>query len=71
MSRATELAGQLAELVPDSLVSTRKLIRSAASSSLEQAMSAEQVEQGRLGKTPEHKEGVMAFLEKRKPNFRG
>jgi enoyl-CoA hydratase/carnithine racemase len=34
-------------------------------------MSAEQVEQGRLGKTPEHKEGVMAFLEKRKPNFRG
>jgi 2-(1,2-epoxy-1,2-dihydrophenyl)acetyl-CoA isomerase len=70
MSRATELAGQLAEMVPDSLVSTRRLMRNAASSTLEEAMSAEQGEQGRLGKTPEHKEGVMAFLEKRKPDFR-
>jgi 2-(1,2-epoxy-1,2-dihydrophenyl)acetyl-CoA isomerase len=71
MSRAIELAGQLADLVPDSLVTTRRLIRNASASSLEEALAAEQAEQGRLGKTPEHKEGVMAFLEKRKPDFRG
>jgi 2-(1,2-epoxy-1,2-dihydrophenyl)acetyl-CoA isomerase len=66
-----ELAGQMADLVPDSLVTTRRLIREAASTSLEEALKAEQAEQGRLGKTPEHREGVMAFLEKRKPDFRG
>jgi 2-(1,2-epoxy-1,2-dihydrophenyl)acetyl-CoA isomerase len=71
MGRAMKLAEELGDLVPDSLVTTRRLIREASSSSLEEALSAEQAEQGRLGKTPEHREGVMAFLEKRKPDFRG
>jgi 2-(1,2-epoxy-1,2-dihydrophenyl)acetyl-CoA isomerase len=70
LDRARSLAGQMADLVPDSLVITRRLIREAAGSSLEEAMRAEQQEQGRLGKTPEHREGVMAFIEKRKPYFR-
>jgi 2-(1,2-epoxy-1,2-dihydrophenyl)acetyl-CoA isomerase len=70
LDRSLELAGQMADLVPDSLVTTRRLIRGAASSSLDEAMKAERAEQGRLGKTPEHREGVMAFLEKRKPDFR-
>lgn len=70
LDRARALAGQMADLVPDSLVNTRRLIREAAGSSLDQAMRAEQAEQGRLGKTPEHREGVMAFIEKRKPDFR-
>jgi 2-(1,2-epoxy-1,2-dihydrophenyl)acetyl-CoA isomerase len=70
MARATELAGQLADLVPDSLVSTRRLIRDASSAPLEEALAAERAEQGRLGKTHQHREGVMAFLEKRKPDFR-
>jgi 2-(1,2-epoxy-1,2-dihydrophenyl)acetyl-CoA isomerase len=70
LDRARSLAGQLADLVPDSLVATRRLIREASSVSLEEALKAEQKEQGRLGKTPEHREGVMAFIEKRKPDFR-
>lgn len=70
LDRSLELAAQMADLVPDSLVTTRRLIRGAASSSLDEAMKAERAEQGRLGKTPEHREGVMAFLEKRKPDFR-
>jgi 2-(1,2-epoxy-1,2-dihydrophenyl)acetyl-CoA isomerase len=71
LDRAMELAAQMADLVPDSLVTTRRLIRDAAASSLDDALTAEQTEQGRLGKTPEHREGVLAFLEKRKPEFRG
>jgi 2-(1,2-epoxy-1,2-dihydrophenyl)acetyl-CoA isomerase len=70
LDRALSLALQMADLVPDSLVTTRRLIRDASGISLEDALRAEQTEQGRLGRTPEHREGVMAFLEKRKPNFR-
>jgi 2-(1,2-epoxy-1,2-dihydrophenyl)acetyl-CoA isomerase len=64
------VAAEMADLVPDALVSTRRLVREASGSSLELALRAEQREQGRLGKTPEHREGVMAFMEKRKPDFR-
>jgi 2-(1,2-epoxy-1,2-dihydrophenyl)acetyl-CoA isomerase len=70
LDRARSVAEQMAGLVPDSLVTTRRLIREAAGTSLEDAMQAEQAEQGRLGRTPEHHEGVMAFMEKRKPDFR-
>jgi len=70
IDRAMEVARQMADLVPDSLVTTRHLIRNASGSSLEAALAAEQAEQGRLGRTPEHREGVMAFLEKREANFR-
>ncbi|MGH8949595.1 MAG: enoyl-CoA hydratase/isomerase family protein, partial [Acidimicrobiia bacterium] len=70
IDRARSLAGEMADLVPDSLVSSRRLIRDASGISLEDALRAEQEEQGRLGRTPEHREGVMAFIEKRKPNFR-
>ena len=68
--RAKEVASDLADMVPDSLVTTRRLIREAAVSSFESALDAEQTEQGRLGRTIEHREGVRAFTEKRKPDFR-
>ncbi|HSJ85181.1 MAG TPA: enoyl-CoA hydratase-related protein [Acidimicrobiia bacterium] len=70
LDRAREVAAEMADLVPDALVSTRRLVRAASGSSLESALQAEQREQGRLGKTPEHREGVMAFMEKRRPDFR-
>lgn len=71
VDRALDVARSLADLVPDSLVTTRRLIREAAGRSFTDALSAEQAEQGRLGRTPEHAEGVRAFLDKRKPDFRG
>ena len=71
LDRARSLADQMADLVPDSVVTTRRLIREASGVSLDEALRAEQAEQGRLGKTSEHREGVMAFIEKRKPDFRG
>jgi enoyl-CoA hydratase/carnithine racemase len=61
----------LADLVPDSLVTTRKLILGAAHTSFLEALAAEQREQGRLGRTGEHLEGVKAFTEKRKADYRG
>jgi 2-(1,2-epoxy-1,2-dihydrophenyl)acetyl-CoA isomerase len=70
LDRARSLAGEMADLVPNSLVATRRLIRGASGTSLEEAMRAEQTEQGRLGRTKEHREGVMAFIEKRQPDFR-
>lgn len=70
VDRAIELAASLADMVPDSLVTTRRLIRGATSLTFNEALEAEKREQGRLGKTAEHQEGVTAFLEKRPPNFR-
>jgi 2-(1,2-epoxy-1,2-dihydrophenyl)acetyl-CoA isomerase len=70
LSRSLEVATSLADLVPDSLVSTRKLIREAAGVGFEEAIRREQAEQARLGQTPEHHEGVRAFIEKRQADFR-
>jgi 2-(1,2-epoxy-1,2-dihydrophenyl)acetyl-CoA isomerase len=70
LEAALEVAGSLARLVPESLVTTRRLIRGAAGSDFNTALQAEQAEQGRLGRTPEHLEGVNAFMEKRQPDFR-
>ena len=70
VGRAVELAETLADLPTDALVATRRLIRGSARLSLEEALEEERAEQGRLGQTPEHAEGVAAFMEKRKPDFR-
>jgi enoyl-CoA hydratase/carnithine racemase len=70
LGRATEIASGLADMVPDSLVTTRRLTLGAAHASLTDALASEQREQGRLGRTSEHVEGVKAFTEKRKPDFR-
>ena len=71
LGTARAKAADLADLAPDSLVTTRKLIRNASGSQFEQAIAAEREEQDRLGKLPAHAEGVQAFLEKRKPDYRG
>jgi 2-(1,2-epoxy-1,2-dihydrophenyl)acetyl-CoA isomerase len=70
VSAAVELAATLADMVPDSLVTTRKLVHGAAAMAFLDAIAAERDQQERLGMTPEHKEGVRAFLEKRKADFR-
>jgi len=70
LDRAREVAAGLADMVPDALVMTRRLVRDAAGSTLAEAMRAEREVQGRMGRTAQHREGVMAFFEKRKPDFR-
>lgn len=70
IDKAVETANNLANLSTDALVSTRLLIRNAAVSEFSHALQAERQAQHRLGLTPEHREGVDAFLEKRKPDYR-
>jgi 2-(1,2-epoxy-1,2-dihydrophenyl)acetyl-CoA isomerase len=70
VGKAVEYAAKLADLPTDALVTTRRLINGSSTLTFAEGLEAEKREQGRLGKTPEHREGVMAFLEKRKPNFR-
>ena len=68
--RAMERAAALADLPPDALVTTRHLIRDAAGSDFDTALERERTEQDRLGRSAEHAEGVDAFLNKRKPDYR-
>ncbi|HUG08164.1 MAG TPA: enoyl-CoA hydratase-related protein [Acidimicrobiia bacterium] len=70
VNKALEYAARLADLPTDALVTTRQLILGSSTLTFPEGLEAEKREQGRLGKTPEHHEGVDAFLEKRKPDFR-
>ncbi len=70
VEKAVEYAARLADLPPDALVTTRRLIRGSGKFSFEEELEEEKREQARLGRTPEHREGVLAFLEKRDPDFR-
>ena len=70
VDKALEYADGLADLSTDALVTTRRLMRGSGRLTFELALQAERDEQARLGRTPEHAEGVSAFLEKREPDFR-
>lgn len=67
---AIDHAKKLAGMATDALVTTRRLIRGSARLTFDEGLEQEKIEQTRLGKTPAHEEGVRAFLEKRKPDFK-
>jgi 2-(1,2-epoxy-1,2-dihydrophenyl)acetyl-CoA isomerase len=68
---AIELAQRLAVLPTAGLVATRKLLRAAASNDLDAQLDLERDTQSALGRTHDYIEGVMAFREKRVPQFKG
>lgn len=70
VAKAVEYARELADMPTDALVTTRRLIYGSSTLTFIEGLEAEKSEQGRLGRTAEHHEGVMAFLEKRNPDFR-
>ena len=65
------LATKLASLPPLGLAAIKSIIRSSWSRTLDQELDLQAGEMRRLGFTRDYREGVAAFLEKRKANFTG
>src|SRR5262249_42410455 len=68
---ARELAHRLAKMPTKAIALTKRLLYRSLSSDLEGMLEAEEFAQQTAGQSADHREGVMAFLEKRTPNFQG
>jgi methylglutaconyl-CoA hydratase len=71
MSRARELAGQIAENSPTSVRVTKELINGYLDKQLDEQFAAAIEENARIRTTADFREGVSSFLEKRKPRWSG
>ena len=65
------IAKQLAQMPTLGLAYTKQLLNNSLSSHLDDQLQDENIFQQRAGQTEDYKEGVKAFMEKRKSNFRG
>jgi len=68
---ASNIAKQLAQMPTLGLAYTKTLLSNSMISHLDDQLQDENIFQQRAGQTADYKEGVKAFMEKRKPNFRG
>jgi len=71
MERAHELASVLIAASPSSLTRAKRLLTSAAAATVDADLERAVLENARIRCTPDFKEGVASFLEKRKPVWRG
>jgi methylglutaconyl-CoA hydratase len=67
MSRANELADYLVEVSPGSLSRAKRLLVTAEAAGVDADLERAVLENARIRCTPDFKEGVASFLEKRKP----
>ena len=67
LDRAQELASELIAASPNSLTRAKHLLTSAAAPGLDHDLERAILENARIRCTPDFKEGVASFLEKRKP----
>jgi 2-(1,2-epoxy-1,2-dihydrophenyl)acetyl-CoA isomerase len=66
-----EIASTLAKMPTKGLAYTKQLLQMSYTTTLEEQLQDEDVFQQKAAQTDDYKEGVAAFLEKRKPNFTG
>ena len=71
MHRARELAQALQQNSPTSLASTKRLLSGYAFGDLNTQIHAAVDENAKIRTTADFREGLNAFLEKRKPNWQG
>ena len=69
MKRARELAAQLMENSPASLLHTKRLLSGAARAELDAQIDAAVRENAAIRSTADFREGISSFLEKRKPKW--
>ena len=68
---ALKIAVTLANMPTKGLAYTKQLLDNSFDNSYEDQLHDEEIYQQRAGSTKDYKEGVQAFLQKRKPNFTG
>jgi len=71
LSEAEKLAGKILSRGPKAVISAKRCINFAANSDLDTGLRYEIIEFGAICATDDSKEGTSAFMEKRKPNFKG
>ena len=71
LDEAHKMAARLAGMAGHALVLIRKSLRASAHNDYNTQLDLERDYQGEASRTPDHKEGVAAFLEKRAPKFSG
>jgi methylglutaconyl-CoA hydratase len=69
IARARELAAQLMENSPSSVRATKRLINGFISAQLDQQLAQAVEDNARIRTTPDFREGITSFLEKRKPRW--
>jgi len=71
MNRAMELAKRMAKMPTKALGLTKRMLNRSLQHSLDEQLAVERDLQGQAGRTNDNAEGIAAFLEKRKPVFKG
>ncbi len=71
LNEAIKIANTLASMPTQGLALTKEALNKSFSNSIEQQLNVEDALQRQASETYDYKEGVQAFLEKRKPLFKG